>query len=42
MRQVKTERFPYLVSYVIEDNIIVLSVLHGKRNPKTFKNRYQS
>jgi toxin ParE1/3/4 len=42
MRQVKTARFPYLISYIIENmEIIILSVLHGKRNPKEFKRRYK-
>ena len=36
MRQIKTNRFPYLVE---NKSIIILSILHGGRNPKIFKNR---
>jgi plasmid stabilization system protein ParE len=42
VRQAQTNRFPYLISYIIEKiEIIVLSVLHGSRNPKIFKKRYK-
>ncbi len=40
IRQTRTERFPYVVSYLIEgDRIIVLTVLHGHRNPNVWKDR---
>lgn len=40
IRQAQTKRFPYLISFVIEKiEIIVLSVLHGSRDPKIFKKR---
>ncbi len=42
MKQAKTDRFPYLISYIIEKlEIIVLSVLHWSRNPKEFNKRYK-
>lgn len=34
------KRFPYKIIYLIEeDKIVVLAVLHGKRNPDLLKNR---
>lgn len=42
MRQVKTNRFPYLISYIIEKiEVIILSVFYGGRDPKEFKKRYK-
>jgi len=40
LRQARTSRFPYLISYLIDKlEIIILSVLHGSRNPKEFIKR---
>lgn len=40
IRQMRTRRFPYVVSYLIEgDRVIVLAVSHGHRNPNVWKDR---
>ncbi len=40
IRQVKLRRFPFVISYLFEDNkIIVLAVLHGHRNPREWQDR---
>jgi len=40
IRQMKIRRFPYVISYIIEvDRIVVLAVLHGHRNPEAWKQR---
>ncbi len=40
IRRALPRRFPYEIFYVIEDNkIIVLAVLHAKRDPELFKER---
>jgi toxin ParE1/3/4 len=42
VRQAQTNRFPYLISFIIEKiEVIILSVLHGGRNPKILKKRYK-
>jgi plasmid stabilization system protein ParE len=43
IRQISTNRFPYLISFIItQTNIVVLSILHKKRNPKELENRYEN
>ncbi len=40
IRQLKIRRFPYVISYTIDvDRIVVLAVLHGGRNPAAWKGR---
>ena len=40
IRQVKMRRFPFVISYLIEDDlVVVLAVLHGHRNPEAWKGR---
>ncbi|HLP48586.1 MAG TPA: type II toxin-antitoxin system RelE/ParE family toxin [Candidatus Kapabacteria bacterium] len=40
VRRCLTHRFPYEIFYIIEgDNIIVLAVLHAKRDPSVLKKR---
>ena len=40
IRQVKMRRFPYVVSYLFENEcVIVLAVLHGHRNPSKWQRR---
>ncbi|MBN2893099.1 MAG: type II toxin-antitoxin system RelE/ParE family toxin [Bacteroidales bacterium] len=42
MRQVKINRFPFFISYIINDiNVVVLSVLHTSCNPNEFTKRYK-
>ncbi|MBI4822998.1 MAG: type II toxin-antitoxin system RelE/ParE family toxin [Nitrospirae bacterium] len=37
------KRFPYKIIYLIEEEkIIILAVIHGKRNPDLIKNRIDS
>jgi plasmid stabilization system protein ParE len=39
-RRALLPRFPYAVFYIIEKNsVIVLAVMHGKREPKTWQKR---
>ena len=40
VRRVVTQRFPFGVFYLVENNrVIVLAVLHARRDPKKWKNR---
>lgn len=40
IRQMKIRRFPYVISYMIEGNqVVVLAVLHGHRKPEAWKAR---
>ncbi len=39
-RQVRLNRFPHVVTYLIDgDRVVVLAVLHGRRKSKTWKLR---
>lgn len=40
VRQMRIRRFPYVVSFLVEENrIVVLAVLHGHRKPEIWKKR---
>ena len=40
IRQARIRRFPYVVSYLFEiDQVFVLAVLHGHRNPSEWQRR---
>lgn len=40
IRRVAIRRFPYLIYYrIVVDRVIVLAVLHGRTNPKTWQSR---
>ena len=40
IRQMRVRRFPYVVSYLFEDDrIVILAVLHGHRNPSEWRHR---
>ncbi len=40
IRRAVFERFPYVIFYIIEDNIVyVIAVVHTSRNPKLWKKR---
>lgn len=39
-RRAIIQRFPFSIFYRIEDNVIlVIAILHGSRNPQSWKNR---
>ncbi len=40
IRQLRLRRFPYVVSYILEEKrIYVLAVIHGHRSPKIWQSR---
>jgi plasmid stabilization system protein ParE len=40
IRQTKVPQFPFVVSYFVEGGrIIVLAILHGRRDPRTWQSR---
>lgn len=40
IRQMKIRRFPFVISYMLDgDQVVVLAVLHGHRNPSAWKSR---
>ncbi len=42
VRKAKTKRFPYLIYYLIDElkkEIIIIGILHGKRNQEMIKER---
>ncbi|MCP4213614.1 MAG: type II toxin-antitoxin system RelE/ParE family toxin [bacterium] len=41
IKRALTRRFPYGIFYIVEEvNIVVIAVLHAKRNPKLWKERF--
>ena len=40
IRQMRVRRFPYVVSYLVEnDRVVILAVLHGHRDPSEWQIR---
>jgi plasmid stabilization system protein ParE len=40
VRQTLVRRFPFVVSYLIDgDRVVVIAICHGRRNPRTWKSR---
>lgn len=40
IRQMPLHRFPYVISYILrEDDVVVVAVLYGGRNPSVWKRR---
>ena len=40
VRRAKVRRFPYIVYYrIVEPDIEVLAILHGRRNPRVWRSR---
>jgi plasmid stabilization system protein ParE len=43
IRKAAIKRFPYLIYFIIEGkDIVIFGVLHMKRNPKIWKNRFNA
>ena len=40
IRQTMIRQFPYVISYLVEDDrIVVIAVVHGRRNPSSWQSR---
>ena len=40
IRRARVRNFPYFIYYLVEDSrIVVLAILHARRNPKTWRRR---